>query len=226
MSLQRSSLLFVVLSVAAFVGATQWVVDGLVTREATRVEREQIAREVARVRSLATGMLLDEAFPRRLETLSALELHVTPLAETPFEEEELDAREALAGGAPSFVIESGAQRISGYGLLDDIHGRPAFVLRVSGGRELFQSGRRIVRGTMLALLAGGLLLGLATWWVLRRGVLRPLRRLQAGARRLGRGEHAHVVVRGGDEFQALAREFNRMSDALEERADEPQVARR
>ncbi len=48
--------------------------------------------------------------------------------------------------------------------------------------------------------------------------LRPLRWLVAGARRIGRGDYAHrVEARSEDELAVLAREFNSMAGAIEER---------
>lgn len=49
-------------------------------------------------------------------------------------------------------------------------------------------------------------------------LLRPLKTLVAGTKRIGRGEYAHrVEVRARDELGALATEFNSMATAIEER---------
>jgi signal transduction histidine kinase len=54
-------------------------------------------------------------------------------------------------------------------------------------------------------------------WVLARNMVRPIRTLAEGARRIGEGElDAQIVIRTGDELEALARQFNRMSAQLRE----------
>jgi len=168
---------------------------------------------------LITAELVNQAWIERLEGFTFLELHFTPTTETPLEAEELEAREILAGGAQSFVAESASDRISGYGLLPDIYGKPALVLRVSRGRSVRVHGQEIVSWTMLTLVSGGLVLCLLSMWATGRGALRPLQRLLSGTNKLQRGERTHVVIHSGDEFQQLAQAFNQMSDSIAERED-------
>jgi signal transduction histidine kinase len=69
----------------------------------------------------------------------------------------------------------------------------------------------------VALLAGGLLLSALAALLLARGLVRPIRVLDAGAQRIGAGElDQRIDVRTGDELQALAEQFNRMSARLAE----------
>lgn len=168
---------------------------------------------------LVTGERLNEAWIRRLEGFTFLELEFTRTAVTPLEEEELEARETLAAGADSFVAESGEDHISGYGLLQDIYGKPALVLHVSRGRGVRTHGLEIVSWTLLTLLCGGFVLCLVTMWAVGRGALSPLQRLLGGTHKLRRGERSHVIVHSGDEFQELAHDFNQMSDAIFEREE-------
>jgi signal transduction histidine kinase len=69
----------------------------------------------------------------------------------------------------------------------------------------------------LALLVLGLLIaGLAAALLARRMVV-PIRALQSGAQRIGGGELGHrLSIRTGDELEALADQFNRSAEALEE----------
>lgn len=82
------------------------------------------------------------------------------------------------------------------------------------------AGERIVReraGTQLlpAVLAALLALGVATAWVLRRQVLRPVAVLAAQVARFGRGElEVRSKADGDDELAALARGFDRMADQV------------
>jgi signal transduction histidine kinase/DNA-binding response OmpR family regulator len=74
---------------------------------------------------------------------------------------------------------------------------------------------QIIRSGVLLLLGLGLSV-LATIFLVRRMVA-PIRRLQEGAARVGRGELDHRIdVRTGDELQALADEFNHTTVQLQD----------
>jgi signal transduction histidine kinase len=68
--------------------------------------------------------------------------------------------------------------------------------------------------TALLLLAGFVISALAALALARR-MVRPIRTLQEGAQRIGAGElEQRIDVRTGDELEALAGEFNRMTAEL------------
>jgi signal transduction histidine kinase len=68
-----------------------------------------------------------------------------------------------------------------------------------------------------ALLLAGLMISALAAWALARGMVRPIRTLDEGARRIGAGElNPQIVVRTGDELEGLAEQFNRMSAQLRE----------
>ncbi len=168
---------------------------------------------------LVTGERLNQAWIERLKGFTFLELSFTRTAETPIENEELGAREALAAGATSHVAETSPSCISGYGLLDDIYGSPALVLHVACDREMLERAHTILGWTMYTLLGGGLVLAGCAFFFVRRGLLRPLQLLLDGTRTLREGRHTQVILRTSDEFQDLARNFNAMSDAILEREE-------
>jgi GAF domain-containing protein/HAMP domain-containing protein/anti-sigma regulatory factor (Ser/Thr protein kinase) len=73
----------------------------------------------------------------------------------------------------------------------------------------------IVRTGMLLL--AGLLLSAIGAFALARGMVRPIRTLDEGARRIGAGDLGQQIdVRTGDELQGLAEQFNRMTGKLRE----------
>ncbi|MEP7297072.1 MAG: ATP-binding protein [Burkholderiales bacterium] len=70
--------------------------------------------------------------------------------------------------------------------------------------------------TGLLLLAGLVISALAAL-ALARSMVRPIRTLDEGARRIGQGDlHQQIVVRTGDELEGLADQFNRMTAQLRE----------
>jgi serine phosphatase RsbU (regulator of sigma subunit)/anti-sigma regulatory factor (Ser/Thr protein kinase)/HAMP domain-containing protein len=69
----------------------------------------------------------------------------------------------------------------------------------------------------IAILVLGLLLALLASIVLAGRMVAPIRLLQTGAARVGRGELDHRIdIRTGDELQGLAEEFNQTAARLEE----------
>jgi len=69
----------------------------------------------------------------------------------------------------------------------------------------------------VALIAAGLLISalVAVW--LARSMVHPIRTLQEGAARIGAGDlDQEIVIRTGDELEALANQFNQMSSQLRE----------
>ena len=76
-------------------------------------------------------------------------------------------------------------------------------------------------GPMLWLLLGcgivGVIAAAAGSWLLARRITRPIAALDAAARRVARGDYAHVEVETADELGTLATSFNRMVDNIGER---------
>jgi signal transduction histidine kinase len=67
------------------------------------------------------------------------------------------------------------------------------------------------------LLLGGLVISALAALFLARGMAQPIRTLQQGAQRIGEGHLDHEIeVKTGDELEALAGEFNRMTAQLRE----------
>src|SRR4051812_10995486 len=69
----------------------------------------------------------------------------------------------------------------------------------------------------LALMVLGLIIAGGAGALLARRMVVPIRALQAGAQRMGSGELDHrLSIKTGDELEALANQFNRSAEALEE----------
>jgi signal transduction histidine kinase len=96
-------------------------------------------------------------------------------------------------------------------------GALAGVVRIS--RDVADVQRNVTRATVgiVVVALAGLLAGLALAFLLAGSLARPLSRLAAAARRLGRGDLATRAghVEGGDEVEQLATSFDEMADRLE-----------
>ena len=68
-----------------------------------------------------------------------------------------------------------------------------------------------------ALLLAGLVISALAALALARGMVRPIRTLDEGARRIGEGDlDQKIEIHTGDELEALADQFNRMTAQLRE----------
>ncbi len=82
--------------------------------------------------------------------------------------------------------------------------------------EVYATLNSAIVRTGLLILAGLLFSALTAWW-LARGMVRPIRTLQEGAQHIGEGElDQQIDIRTGDELEALAGQFNRMTAQLRE----------
>jgi len=82
--------------------------------------------------------------------------------------------------------------------------------------EVYERLNASILRTGLLLLAGLVISALGAW-VLARGMAKPIRTLSEGALRIGEGDlDQKIDVRTGDELEALADRFNRMSAQLKE----------
>ncbi|HEU4441415.1 MAG TPA: cache domain-containing protein, partial [Burkholderiales bacterium] len=69
----------------------------------------------------------------------------------------------------------------------------------------------------VAMIVAGLLLSALAAMYLARSMVRPINTLQEGAQRIGAGDlDSQIEVRTGDELEALAAQFNRMTEQLRE----------
>jgi signal transduction histidine kinase len=79
--------------------------------------------------------------------------------------------------------------------------------------------------TLLVWLCVGAVVALASAALAARGILRPIRELQIGARRIGEGDFAYrLQVHSGDELEQLAQEFNLMAEHLEGTRNQERLA--
>ena len=133
-----------------------------------------------------------------------------------------EVREALAGGIGSAVRRSATvQRDLLYVAVPlERAGRPRAVLRLALPTQDVDGARALVRATVVAgaLLAVGVAVVIGLF--VSRRVTRPVREMEAAARRMAEGDFARTVpVSGNDEIAALGVALNRMAVALREKIE-------
>jgi signal transduction histidine kinase len=123
---------------------------------------------------------------------------------------------ALAGGddqEPAMLAtdRAGTQVLTAFAPIDPL-GWKVFVEQPVS--EVYATLNASIVRTAL-LLAAGFFISALVALVMARGMVRPIRTLQEGAQRIGAGKlEQRIEVRTGDELEALAGQFNDMSDEL------------
>ncbi len=116
-----------------------------------------------------------------------------------------------------YIHPLNSQSIAGYGLVPDIMGQPALILRVEMAREIHERGLGSLWYFMIALVSTGIVFGIMILLMLEYTVLSPLAQLNTNVSQIALGgDPARRVASGGkDELGQLARGVNEMLDALE-----------
>ena len=180
---------------------------------------QAIITELGRDPDIRAVRVLNPGFEVRFASDPALEGEVldSPQARRALESRRPSA-EALAGGTMRAVApvpnREPCQTCHGPIAGHPVNGMLVIDMDASGLQA--EAGR-----TALVLALAGLAVILsslaASWWVLRRTVILPLARAEAGTRALARGRLDHrLPVRGGDEISALSSSFNAMAATLQE----------
>src|SRR5436190_2658114 len=177
-----------------------------------------------RIGLIALSVTTASEYAREVKQLTGLEARVTAAGRL------LGSTLAEQPGGP-VTIHSGDTRIAAheyrgrFAPLSDVVGLRASVGVFENRDALARSidDRRLLIG---AILAAFLLLALLSSIVVVRALQRQVNKFLEAARRLAHGDFSRPVpVEGGDEFAALGREFNAMSEQLASKIEEVQRKR-
>jgi signal transduction histidine kinase len=185
--------------------------------------------------ALIMGRYLDDTLIAELARTSHLSITFQPLSGARLPD---DFERAWAVGAGSVGVagETGIvtadnpliavsalndQQVAGYLVLQDLHNAPQLMLRVELPRDIMARGRDAVKYIILSLVGVSLAFMAVVLLLVRRLVLTPVKRLQAGVRRLGEGDLSYrVKVVGHDEVAQVAAAVNDMAQRLHERDEQ------
>ncbi len=122
----------------------------------------------------------------------------------------------LSGGAAHAVRILDSQTLDAFGLVSDLEGRPAVLVKVRMPREIH---REAIKTTVLVaalLTAIGILVLLSVFVLLRKLVLQKLERLSGSLNRIACTEDftTPIFCKGNDELAGLARDVNRLLDVV------------
>ena len=168
--------------------------------------------------TLIFGRFLDSAEIARLAETTQLALTLHSWDDTQAPTDFQSARAALSDQTPVIVRPLNGQTMAGYALLKDIYGKPALILGVETDRDIHQQGQASVNYMMWALVVIGIGCYATVFLFLERLILFRLAHLSQDVGRIGIGGDParRVSVAGNDELSGLAREINRMLEAIEQ----------
>jgi len=167
--------------------------------------------------TLIMGRYLDLAEVQRLAELTHLSIALHPLQDSNLPADFQLAQSSLSKEQPTFVRALSKDSVAGYGLLTDLYGNPALVLRVDQSRDIYMQGQQTIGYVILTLVVLFFWTGAANVFLLDRFLLSRLSRLRADVERVGASRSPAERVPDGveDEFGDVARAINGTLSSLE-----------
>jgi len=186
------------------------------------------SRGLGRVRgTLVMGRWIRAAEIEHLRALTHLSLAIFGLSDATLPTDVRDYGLPLSKDTPTAIQALSEDTIAGYQLIEDILGRPAYVLRAELPRVFYRQSQSSLRQFTLTLLVTGIVLCLIILLLLDRLILSRLSRLNASVATIGGTRNLSVRIpdSGRDELGALGSSINKMVIALEEAEHQMQDAK-
>ncbi|MCA9000780.1 MAG: HAMP domain-containing protein [Planctomycetes bacterium] len=129
-----------------------------------------------------------------------------------------DLLPAIASSTKPVMIPDSDERLDVYGAFNDIRERPEIILHARIPRDVSATGAVALSSGLLSTITAGAVLLLVLLALMRHIVLGPLVKLTKHTQWIGSNEdfRAKIQMDRKDEIGALATEFDRMMDQLEE----------
>jgi signal transduction histidine kinase/CheY-like chemotaxis protein len=174
-----------------------------------------------------TGRSLDATEIARLAGISHLSLTLHRLDASGLPGDVESARAALTTSSPTLLRPLNSRDVAGYGLFEDIYGRPDLILRAVMPRKIVQQGKESLFKFLVSLLIAGFVFGLVTMLLMETFVQSRVIRLSASVAAIGASGDLseRVPQEGRDEIAGLGAAMNRMLEALEQSRRELHTAK-
>lgn len=167
--------------------------------------------------SLLFGRRLYPGYVTMLAEATRLNLSMHELGDPDLPPDARDALPTLEGDTPIANRAMGRDIIVGYGLVRDVFGAPALMVRVEAPRTLYLQSRRSLFVLRSGFVVIGLAAGLLTLILLDRMVLKRLQSLHAFVEGVGQSEDLthRLDIPGADELSDLSASVNMMLERLD-----------
>ena len=167
--------------------------------------------------TLLIGRLLDTVELDRFSSVVRFPLSLQPYAQPNPSAELVQAMQTFTAADPITVVPTSETQMTGYALLTDFYGNPAYILQVEQGRSLFRNSQLVLLYLYTAMVMGALLFSVMTFLALDRLVLARVRKLGKEVTAIGAGGDlsARVTVDRPDELTRVGVQINGMLENLQ-----------
>lgn len=161
---------------------------------------------------------LDDTEVQRLASQTHLSLSLYRLNDPQMPADFLTAQSLLSDQTPVITRPLNSSTVAGYGLLNDIYGKPAMILRADMPRDIYKQGQQTVIWLIVFLTAASLAFGVITMILMNRVLLSRVFGLSAGVDKVRRTGNLseRVSAKGNDELSSLGAAINGMLASLEQ----------
>jgi PAS domain S-box-containing protein len=127
------------------------------------------------------------------------------------------ALSSLSADAPMLIRPVNSASIAGYGLLNDIYGKPALILRTAKTRDVYAIATSTMRYLLMALLLMAVLVSALLYYALGRLVISRVGHIGKFVSDIGVSGNLteRLPNKGNDELSRLGRNINGMVDTMQ-----------
>lgn len=172
--------------------------------------------------TLIFGRYLNEAEIQHMSDLTQSSLTFLNYNDSNMPLDFQNARQSMSENSPFFTSPLNNSYIAGYALINDIYGKPAFILRTEKPRGFYKEYQNSLTYFLLSLLIIGCALAMTTLIYLDKSILSRLSRFSSDITTIGKKRNlsARVSMNGNDEISFLANSINGMLSKIETSQDQ------
>jgi two-component sensor histidine kinase/sensor domain CHASE-containing protein len=161
---------------------------------------------------------LNEAEITRLAEQTHLSLELTRLDNPDMPGDFQDVEAELSADAPTVVRPLNSDSVAGYGLLTDIYGDPALIMKAEMPRDIYKQGQTTVIWLIVFLMTVSVVFALVTILLINRLLLSRLFAISSGISRVrSSGDLSkRIPEQGKDELSDLGANINGMLSSLQQ----------
>ena len=167
--------------------------------------------------TIIMAQFLDSGVIDALSSAEHLPLDVVTVNDRNMPPEFQIALSSLSVDAPVLTRPVNSKSIAGYGLLNDIYGKRALILRTAIPRDVYASGTSTMRYLLIALLLMAVLVSALLYYALGKLVISRVGRIGSYVSDIGASADLtkRLPTKGNDELSRLGRNINGMVDTLQ-----------
>jgi len=169
--------------------------------------------------TLIMGRFLDEEYVKTLVEQTHVNFYVWPVANrAALPEKEKDILKTITSNEPLLIRSDNNEYLNIYGMLPDVKGVPALLVRADIPKDISVRGYGALRFAMFSILAVGIVILAVLFVLLQKAVITPIDTLRSYAVAIRKTDNLtmRLSLQRRDEIGTLAREFDRMVEQLSE----------